>query len=386
MPLDDAETTTGQHHPVPLVDLKSQYLSLQSRIEARIHNVLQEGNFILGPEVDELEDALKRFANVGHAICVANGTDALRIALMAAGIGPGDAVFVPAFTFVATAEVVVDLGARPVFVDIDPQTFNIDPDHLLARIEETIRDNSHRPRAVIPVDLFGRPADYDRIAERAEQYDMFVLSDAAQSFGASVHGRRVGTLAAVTTTSFYPSKTLGCYADGGCIFTDEEERAGEMRCLARHGFGADGFSAVRIGMNSRLDTIQAAILLTKLEIFEDELNTRRRIAGWYETGLAQAVITPGAPSDAESAWCVYSVLSEHRDRIRESLAEEKITTAIYYSIPLHLQPAYTEFGDGPGSLPATEFASRQIFALPMHPYLDRATVDRICEVIVRTVS
>ena len=371
---------------VPFVDLKAQYLALRSRIDARIHKVLSEGRYILGPEVEELEGALARFSGVRHAICVANGTDALKIALMAEGIGPGDVVFVPSFTFVATAEVVADLGATPVFVDIDEETFNIDLDDLCRCVEEVRRDERFRARAVIPVDLFGLPADYVAINEIAGRYGLFVLADAAQSFGGSVLGRNVGGLAPVTATSFYPSKPLGCYGDGGCILTDDDSRAEIIRSIHRHGFGPDGHSAIHVGVNSRLDTLQAAILLAKLEVFEEELKVRERVAQYYGSELGSVVTVPGRPAGYSSAWAVYAILVRDRNRLREVLAQAGVATAVYYSTPLHLHPAYARYGNGPNSLPVCERVSQQVLSLPLHPYLDEATAGLICQTVIRALS
>jgi UDP-2-acetamido-2-deoxy-ribo-hexuluronate aminotransferase len=371
---------------VPLVDLKAQYLSLRPRIDARVHKVLSEGRYVLGPEVEELEKALATFSGVRHAICVASGTDALKIALMAEGIGPGDAVFVPSFTFVATAEVVAGLGATPVFVDIDKKTFNIDPDDLCRCVEQVRRDDGLQARAVIAVDLFGLPTDYATINEIAGRYGLFVLADAAHSFGGSVLGYRVGGLAPVTATSFYPSKPLGCYGDGGCVLTDDDSRAKIIRSIHRHGFGSDGHSAIHVGVNSRLDTLQAAILLAKLEVFEDELKARERVAHYYGSELGSVVAVPSCPAGFSSAWAVYAILVRDRDSVREALAQAGAATAVYYSAPLHLHPAYASYGNGPGSLPVCERVSQRILSLPMHPYLDEATAGLICQTVIRALS
>ncbi len=369
-----------------LVDLKAQYLSLRPRIDARVHKVLREGRYILGPEVEELEAALARLSGARHAICVASGTDALKIALMAEGIGPGDAVFVPAFTFVATAQVVVELGASPVFVDIDGKTFNIDPKDLCRCVEEIRRDGGLRARAVIAVDLFGLPADYATINRIAKCYEMFVLADAAQSFGGSAQGRRVGCLAPVTATSFYPSKPLGCYGDGGCVLTDDDSRAEIIRSMRGHGFGPDGHTAIHVGVNSRLDTLQAAILLAKLEVFEDELKARERTAQYYGAELGGVVTTPGCPAGFSSVWAAYTILAQDRDGVREALSRAGVATALYYSVPLHLHPAYASHGNGPGSLPVCEKISQQILSLPIHPYLNEAAANLICRTVVRALS
>lgn len=370
----------------PLVDLKTQYISLRPRIDARIHQVLSEGRYILGPEVAELEAALARFSGARHAICVASGTDALKIALMAEGIGPGDAVFVPSFTFVATAEAVADLGAAPVFVDIDENTFNIDSEDLCRCVEAVQRDGGLRARAVIAVDLFGLPADYAAINRVAGRHGLFVLADAAQSFGGSAKGRRVGCLAPVTATSFYPSKPLGCYGDGGCILTDDDGRAEIIRSMRGHGLGPDGRSAIHVGVNSRLDTLQAAILLAKLEVFEDELKARERTAQYYGAELDGVVTIPTHPAGFASVWAAYAIQVPDRDGVQDALARAGVATAVYYSTPLHLHPAYARYGKGPGSLPVCERVSRRILSLPMHPYLDDAAAGLICRTVTGALA
>ena len=370
---------------MPLIDLKAQYDVLRARIDANIARVLDHQQFILGPEVDELIEGLAARTGARHVIPVASGSDALKIPLMAAGIGEGDAVFVPSFTFVATAEVAAELGATPVFVDIDPSTFTIDPDDLEDRVERTRRDTSLRPRAVIPVDLFGHPADYADLNDRAARHGLMVVADAAQSFGASSNGRPVGALAEVTATSFYPSKALGGYGDGGCIFTDDSSRAEAMSSIARHGLDPSG-AAVNIGLNSRLDTLQAAVLLAKLGVFDDELKARQRIADFYDAELRAVVDVPPPFEAGTHAHSVYSIMSDHRDRVREVLSGDGISTAVYYATPLHLQPAYARYGEGPGSLPNTERASQRSLSLPMHPYLDEDTVRRICQSVTRALT
>ena len=368
---------------IPLVDLEAQQAALSSDIQERIRKVLAEGRFILGPEVAELEQRLVGFCDVGHAVSVANGTDALRIPLLAEGIGPGDAVFVPPFTFVATAEVVADVGATPVFVDIDPETFNLSPASLDEAIAEVLSAGKLRPRAVIPVDLFGLPADYPAINKIAAEQRLLVIADAAQSMGASLAGRRVGSLAEVSATSFYPSKPLGCYGDGGCIFTGDEERAQRMRIIRGHGLDPANGDALRVGVNSRLDTLQATILLAKMEIFEAELVRRQQVASWYSQRLRDVARTPIQPDGYVSAWAVYSILIQNRDKIRETLTANNIASAIYYLRPLHLHPAYERFGNGAGSLPVCEGFSSEIISLPMSPYLEEETIERICSTILK---
>lgn len=371
--------------PVPLVDVQKQMAALGEAIHARMNAVLTRGDFILGREVTELEARLADYTGVAHAITVANGTEALVIPLMALGVGPGDAVFVPAFTFAATAGAVALCGATPVFVDIDDDSLNMDPAQLKAQIAAVRQAGRLRPRAVIPVDLFGRPADYPAIRKLVQAEEMLLIADAAQSFGAVQAGpeaaRRAGSLAPVTTTSFYPSKPLGCFGDGGAIFADDAALAEDCRRLRGHGFDQSG-EARRVGMNSRLDTLQAAILLAKLDAFEDELAARAQAASWYEARLSAQLRTPPQPGNDRSAWAVYAIRSPRRDALRAALSAAGIASAIYYAKPLHLHTAYAGYGDGAGSLPVSEQVSREVLALPMHGYLDEATVERVCDTLL----
>jgi dTDP-4-amino-4,6-dideoxygalactose transaminase len=371
---------------IPFVDLKAQQQRLGGRIGARVGAVLEHGRFILGPEVSELEAALARFTGAGHAIGVSSGTDALLIALMAEGIGAGAAVFMPAFSFAATAEVAVALGAAPVFVDVEPESFNIDAQDLDRRIGAVLREGRLAPAAVIPVDLFGLPADYAAIDKVAGRHGMLVLADAAQSFGGRIGEVPVGRLAPVTATSFYPSKPLGCYGDGGAIFTVDDGRAARIRSIRVHGQGADPSDIVRLGVNGRLDTIQAAILLAKLELFAEELAARESLADIYDQGLKDVVATPARIGGRKSAWAVYSILSDRRDHLRQALAGEGIPTMTYYPRPLHLQPAFERFGDGQGSLPITEGLSARILSLPFHPYMERDVAGRIIDAVARALG
>ncbi|MCZ6466858.1 MAG: DegT/DnrJ/EryC1/StrS family aminotransferase [Alphaproteobacteria bacterium] len=371
--------------PLPFVDLKAQYARLKPRMDARMRAVLDHGQFILGPEVQELEAELVRFSGAAHAITVSSGTVALTISLMAEGIGPGDAVFVPAFTFAATAGPVLAVGATPVFCDVGPDTFNMDPANLERAVADVLAGGSLRPRAVIPVDLFGLPADYTAITAVADAHGLFVLADAAQSFGASRDASRVGRLAAVTTTSFFPSKPLGCYGDGGAIFTDDAGLAEVMRCIRVHGQDADG-ACVRPGMNGRLDTLQAATLLAKLEAFEDEIRARESLARRYDQALRGTVTLPGRIDGAASVWAHYSIVVDNRDALRDALAARGIPARVYYPSPLHLQPAFRDYGGGPGSLPVSEELSRRILSLPIYPDLDEATVDRISDAVIAALK
>jgi dTDP-4-amino-4,6-dideoxygalactose transaminase len=366
---------------VPLVDLAAQGQALRDRIEAYVEQVMARGDFVLGSAVGELEKRLADYAGVETAVTVANGTEALLIALMARGIGRGDAVFVPAFTFAATAGAVVLSGASPVFVDIDDETLTLHPGDLEARVAAVRRTGRLRPQAVIPVDLFGRPADYPALQPVAEAGGLCILADAAQSFGGELGGRRVGALAPVTAISFYPSKPLGCFGDGGAILTSDPALGEACRLLRGHGIDASG-EVRRVGLNSRLDSLQAAILLAKLEAFEVELAARGRAVRWYGERLARRLRTPPAPRDGRSAWAVYAVRSPRRDALRAALLAAGIATAIYYSKPLHLHAAYARYGEGRGSLPVSERVSAEILALPMHGYLDEATVARVCDTLL----
>ena len=372
--------------PLPFIDLKAQYARLKPSIDARLQRVLDHGQYVLGPEVAELEAALAKFCGAHHCVTVASGTEALRLPLMAEGIGPGDAVFLPAFTFPATAEVVVSLGASPVFVDVEEATFNLDPKGLAAAIRETRWAGALHPRAIMPVDLFGLPADYPAFQAIAQEEKLTVLADAAQSFGARLGNRAVGTLAPYTATSFFPAKPLGAYGEGGAIFTDDERLTKIMLSIRAHGAGDDRYDIVRLGTNARLDTLQAAVLLAKLEVFADELVARERWAAALDARLSGKVALPPRGKGAVSAWAQYCVRVPQRDRVREALTRDGIPSAVYYPKPLHFQPAFERFGRGPGSLPVSEKLCQDILALPMHPYLDEAAVERIATALVKAIG
>jgi len=365
--------------PIPFIDLASQKARLRGGIDAAIARVLDHGQYVLGPEVSELEEALRSFTGAAHCVSCANGTDALTLVMMAEGIGPGDAVIVPSFTFVATAETVAQLGATPVFADIRADTFNLDVESM-RRAVTAAQEAGLTPRAVIPVDLFGLPADYAAIEPVAREHGMIVIADAAQSLGAAVHNRRAGILADYTTTSFFPAKPLGCYGDGGAIFLDSAEKAQVLRSLRMHGEGSDRYENVRIGINSRLDTLQAAILLEKLSIFEDEIEARDRVAERYAEALGGLVTVPAVPQGYQSVWAQYTlVLPQDADRaaIQAQCRNEGIPTAIYYPIPLHRQEGYSAFPSDAQGLPVCEQLAGRVLSLPMHPYLDAATQDRV---------
>jgi dTDP-4-amino-4,6-dideoxygalactose transaminase len=362
--------------PPAFIDVAAQRRRLGKRIDDAIARVLTHCQFILGPEVAQFEQELAAFCGARYAVGVASGTDALMLVLMARAIGRGDAVFCPAFTFCATAEVVALLGATPVFVDIDPDSFTIDP-YSLERAIATAKRLGLEPKAVIPVDLFGLPADYDAIA--AVSPGLFIIGDAAQSFGATYKGRSVGTLAAATATSFFPSKPLSCYGDGGAVLTDDPRLAEQLRSLRVHGQGADKYDAVKLGLASRLDTIQAAILLEKLGIFREEITARDRIARRYHENLAAVAIVPALPPDRTSVWAQYTIRLQagQRDAVAAELKAQRIPTGIYYPKPLHRQEAYRHFPLGDGGLGVSERLAADVLSLPMHAYLDERTQDRI---------
>lgn len=366
------------------IDLKSQYALLKSDIDARIHSVLDGQAFIQGPEVGELEAALSAFSGARRVVSCANGTDALQLALMALGVGPGDAVFVPSFTYTATAEVILLLGARPVFVDSDPDTFNMDFASAESAIVRTLKEGVLRPAALMTVDLFGLPVDYDRARDLATRHGLVFISDAAQGFGASFKGRRVGSgMADVTTTSFFPAKPLGCYGDGGAVFTDDDRIADVIRSICLHGKGQAKYDVVRVGVNSRLDTLQAAILLPKLAIFAEELERRHAVAQHYTERLQGHVSTPqAAEGDDRFAWAQYTIKVDDRDGVQAKLKTSGIPSNVYYPRPMHLQPAYLEYGAGEGSLPVAERLSGSVLSLPMHPYLTSEEVDCVSDAVI----
>ena len=370
---------------IPFIDLAAQRDRLQPGLDAAIFAVLTHGAFINGPEVKSFERTLAEFAGVAHAIGCGKGTDALFLPLLASGIGTGDAVLVPSFTFVATAEVVVLTGATPIFVDVDDDTFNVSVDTMMAGIAEARRQGL-RPRAMIPVDLFGLPAEYATLNALADSEHIFVVADAAQSFGGSRATRRVGSLAAVSSTSFFPSKPLGCYGDGGAILTDDDDMAEQLRSLRAHGGGKDKYDNVRIGVNSRLDTIQAAVLNCKLTILRDEIEARGNVAMRYNSAMPDAVRTPRVFNDAVSAWAQYTVRVPNRDAVAAQLKSLGIPTAVYYPRPLHQQQAYSGYPVAGDSLPVSERLAREVLSLPMHPYLEESVQQRIVDGMHSVVS
>lgn len=387
---------------MPFVDLAGQYQRIEKSVRARIDAVLAHGKYIMGPEVAELEAELAAFCGARFAVSCSSGTDALLLPLMAWGIGPGDAVFVPPFSFFATAEVVSLLGATPVFVDVDPVTFCMDAEQLAKAIRAVQQNDPAihplpslpegqmlRPRAVIPVDLFGIPASYEQILPLAEEHGLFVLEDAAQSFGASADGRRAcGLGCSASATSFFPSKPLGCYGDGGAVFTDDPELDQVLRSLRIHGKGRDKYDNVRVGLNGRMDTVQAAVLLAKLAIFEDELAERQRVADTYTRQLAglSGVVIPSVPVSRNSAWAQYSLLCDDRDGLVAALNSAGIPTAIYYSTTLPQLKVYESLRYRAEDFPVAQGLTSRIVSLPMHPYLDDESVTEVCDTIISFLS
>lgn len=378
------------------IDLAAQQKQIRSQIEARINTVLDHGQYILGPEVAELEKRLATFCDVNYALACASGTDALLLSLLAHEIRPGDGVFTTPFTFIATAGVIQLIGAVPVFVDIEPDTYNISPTKLEQAVEALEKTDDRiyplprfqktiKPKAIIAVDLFGLPADYDRINAIAENHGLIVVEDAAQSFGARYDGKPTCGLAGTACTSFFPAKPLGGYGDGGMCFTNSDAIAEKIQSLRVHGKGANQYDNIRIGINGRLDTLQAAILLAKFDVFEDEVRLRRQIADRYTQLLAESdLVVPLEPTGFESIWAQYSLLTKDPDTrrlIRAKLAEVGIPTAVYYPIPLHLQTAFADLGYKDGDFPISEDISQRIFSLPMHPYLTDEQQGRIVETI-----
>ncbi|MBL8630348.1 MAG: DegT/DnrJ/EryC1/StrS family aminotransferase [Rhodospirillaceae bacterium] len=370
---------------MPFIDLQAQRKRIEAGVNAAIQKVLAHGGFVMGPEVAELERRLTDHCGAKYALSCSSGTDALLIPLMAKGVGPGDAVFVPSFTFTATAEVAVLTGATPVFVDVEPDTYNMDVKSL-ARAISTARKLGLHPRVVIPVDLFGQPVDMDDINTLCAKEGVWVLADTAQSYGARYKNKRVGNLAEVSATSFYPSKPLGCYGDGGAVFTDDAELHQRMMQIRVHGQGKDRNENVCIGLTGRLDTIQAAVLLEKLSIFDSECDAREKIAARYSMLLKDVVETPAVRPDRSSVWAQYTIKSKKRDKIVATLSAEKIPTAMFYPKPIHVQPAYRAFPVVEGGLPVTEELSRLVVSLPMHAYLTPEDQDRIVAAVAKAVA
>ena len=367
---------------IPFIDLAAQRRRLGPAVDAAVSRVLAHCQFILGPEVCSFEEELAAFCGAKHAVTCASGTDALVLALRAFGVGPGDAVICPSFTFCATAEVAVLVGATPVFVDVDPVTFNIDVKGIAGAIEAA-KQAGLTPKAIIPVDLFGLPADHPHVAAIADAENLFVLDDAAQGFGAMHHNRRLGTFGHATATSFFPAKPLGCYGDGGAVITDDANLADMMRSIRVHGQGSDKYDNVRIGLASRLDTIQAAVLSEKLKIFPDEIEARNAVARRYARGLGDVAIVPAAPDGLTSVWAQYTIrlAPGRRDALAATLRGQGIPTAIYYPIPLHKQGAYRTYPVSRSGLANSERLADEVISLPMHAYLEEEMQARIIDAV-----
>lgn len=363
------------------IDLNAQQKRIRDKIEANIQAVLDHGKYIMGPEIRELEAKLAEYCGTKYAIGVASGTDALLIPLMTYEIGPGDAVFTTPFTFIATAEVIRLLGATPVFADIQTDTFNIDPEKLEAVIKKTIAEGKLKPRGIIPVDLFGQTADYDEIDVIAKKYDLFVLQDAAQSFGAEYRGTKACSHGDVAATSFFPAKPLGCYGDGGMVFTDNRDIYDKVISIRVHGKGANKYDNIRVGVNGRLDTIQAAVLLAKMKIFDEEIELRQQVYKRYNEGLKDTFTVPVIRDYNLSAWAQYSLLHPERDAVIAKIKDKGIPSAIYYPLPLHQQEAFANLGYKAGDFPLSEKAAKEIFSIPMHPYLSEEDQDKIIEAL-----
>lgn len=374
------------------IDLAAQQKRIREKIEENIRNVLNHGQYILGPEVKTLEKRLAAYVGVKHAISCASGTDALLMALMTYDVGPGDAVFTTPFTFIATAEVISLLGATPVFVDINPKTFNMDPETLDAQISKTRSQNPKlTAKGIMAVDLFGLPAEYEAINAIARKHHLFVIEDAAQSLGAEAYGQKAGSLAHIGCTSFFPAKPLGCYGDGGAVFTDNDALAEKLASIRVHGKGADKYDNVRIGINGRIDTLQAAILLAKLDIFPEEVELRQRVARRYteHLGSVPSLVCPWVPAHMKSVFAQYSVLARdkaHRADIQARFKAADVPTVVYYLKPLHLQTAFQYLGHKAGDFPISEDCSQRILSLPMHPYLENAQQIRIAEALVSNTT
>jgi len=389
----------SEGYDMQFIDLPAQQRRIRDKIEDNLRAVLDHGKYVMGPEIQELEQRLSGYVGAKHAMGCASGTDALMLALMAYDVGPGDAIFTTPFTFIATAEVISLLGATPVFVDIDPLTFNIDPLKLEQAVEalksgdfskhpfpKVPSPSSLNPRGIIAVDLFGLPADYDRISDIAAGHGLFVIEDAAQSFGGEYKGKMACSFGDIACTSFFPAKPLGCYGDGGMCFTDHDDLIDRMRSFRVHGQGTNKYDNVRIGINGRLDTMQAAILLAKFELFSEEIQLRQEAAQRYSRNFETAEIkAPEIPPDCLSAWAQYSVLAKdeaHRSDIQGKLKAADIPTAVYYPRPLHLQTAFASLGYQEGAFSVSEECASKIFSLPMHPYLKEADQERICRTCV----
>ena len=366
---------------IPFIDLKAQYARIKDEIGEGIQSVLDGGQYILGPAVKSFEEEMQSYLGCKHAISVSSGTDALFMPMLALNLTPQDAVFVPTFTYTATAEAILLAHATPIFVDVDEHTFNIDMDSLREQIARVKSEGKLRPRVILSVDLYGQPADYEEINKIAEEEGLYVIADAAQAFGGMKDNARIGTLTHCTATSFYPSKPLGCYGDGGAIFVDDDEMANVLRSVRAHGKGDHKYDVVRVGVNGRLDSIQAAILSAKLAIFDDELDHRERVARIYDERLKDVVSVPKRVPNSRCAWAQYTIKTDDRDGLQATAKEHEVPTMVFYPKPMHFQPAYEVYGQGSGSMPVSEKISEEVLSLPMNPYLEDDTVHKICDVL-----
>ena len=367
---------------IQFIDLQAQRSYIGASMDTAIANVLQHGKYIMGPEVSAFETQMAEFCGANFCIGCGNGTDALLLPLMAWNIGPGDAVFCPSFTFAATAEMIAFLGATPVFIDVLPDSFNIDCEHLELAIKQTKADGNLQLKAIIAVDLFGQTADYKTLRKIADEHGMKLVSDAAQGFGSTWGGEHSCVYADAVTTSFFPAKPLGCYGDGGAVLTNDGELADIIKSIRVHGKGSDKYDNVRVGVNSRLDTLQAAILIEKLNIFAEEVEKRNIVADRYAKMLGGKVGVPHVPEGVVSTWAQYTILSDNRDALQAGLKEKNVPSVIYYAKPLHLQTAYRNFPIGGNGLPVTEELQNTVLSLPMHPYLDEETQDYIIQSVL----
>jgi dTDP-4-amino-4,6-dideoxygalactose transaminase len=371
--------------PIAFIDLQAQRARLGDAVDQAIAKVLDHGRFIMGPEVAELEKRLADMGGAAHCVSCSSGTDSLLLVLMAWGIGPGDAVIVPAMTFASTAEVVALTGATPVFCDVLDDTFNMDTASLESAVA-TAKDAGLNLKAIIPVDLFGQPADYPAIQKIADAHGLKVMADSAQSYGGALGGKPVGSWGDATSVSFFPAKPLGCYGDGGAVLTDDADLAARMRSLRVHGQGTNKYDNVAVGLNARLDTIQAAVLLAKLDIFADEIEKRQAVAARYAEGLAGIATPPAVIDGAVSAWAQYTIRVQDRNAVAATLKEKGVPTAVYYPVALSDQPAYAHYPRAGNGTPVSQALAHDVLSLPMHPYLDAATQDRILTALKEAVG
>ena len=361
---------------ISFIDLKTQYSVLEQNIKNSISNVLESGQFILGPIVEEAELLLSKYTEAKNTVTVSSGTDALFVSLLALDIGPGSKVFLPSFTYTATAEVIALLQATPVFVDVDELTYNISSIDLNLKIN-SYKKSELNNSAIIAVDLFGQPADYPILQKIADENGLHLISDAAQSFGGAINDTKVGKLAPITTTSFYPTKPLSCYGDGGAIFTDDNDIAKKIKSIRSHGISNDPYENIRIGTNARFDAIQAAVIINKLSIFDEELTQRRKIASTYDQELSEYVLLPRIQTEMKSAWAHYTIRTKKRNAMRKFLLENDIPTMIYYPKPMHKQIAYQNYYNHKDTLPNSEMLCNEVLSLPLHPYINEDQILRI---------